>query len=171
MNPGRRITVARVTKPQGLKGEVRVSLFDGSVDVFSRLARMTVVKQGEPPRVVTLETVRTHGSTVIAKFVETTDRAAAESLVGCDLEVPEEDIPRLPSGEFYTYQLEGLTVVTETGEPLGTLEEVLDMPAHDVYVVRQGDREVMLPATDEIVKSIDLEKGLVIVHLLEGLLD
>jgi 16S rRNA processing protein RimM len=171
MGPGRSVTVGHVTKPQGLKGEVRVSLFDGSVDMFSRLRRMTAVKQGEPLRAVTLEAVRTHGRTVVARFIEATDRAAAESLVGCDLEVPEEDIPRLPSGEFYTYQLEGLEVVTESGEPLGTLEEVLGMPAHDVYVVREGDREVMLPATEEVIKEIDLEKGRVVVHLLEGLLD
>jgi len=143
LEPDRRVTVGRVTRPQGLKGEVRVSLFDGSVEVFRRLSRVTAVREDGPPR----------------------------ALVGCELEVPVEEIPSLAPGELYTYQLEGLEVIADTGERLGVLDEVLGLPAHDVYVVREGDREILLPATDEVIREIDLEKGHMIVHLLDGLLD
>ncbi len=171
MEPDRRVTVGRVTRPQGLKGEVRVSLFDCSVEVFRRLSRVTAVREDGPPRALTLEAVRTHGRAVIVKFAEAVDRSTAEGLVGCELEVPVEEIPSLAPGELYTYQLEGLEVIADTGERLGVLDEVLGLPAHDVYVVREGDREILLPATDEVIREIDLEKGHMIVHLLDGLLD
>ena len=171
MGSDRRVTVGQVTKPQGIKGEVRVSLFDGSVDVFRRLERVTAVREGDPARALTVDAVRTHGRTVIVKFAEAVDRSAAEGLVGYELEVPVEEMPPLSPGEFYTFQLEGLEVISDTGERLGILDEVLGLPAHDVYVVRDGDRELMLPATDEVIRDIDLEKGHMVVHLLEGLVD
>ncbi len=171
MGSDRTITVGRITRPQGLKGEVRVSLFDGSVDVFRALKRVTAVRSGSPPRDLTLEAVRVHGKSVMATFTEVSDRTSAESMVGFDLEIPEEELPALEPGEFYAYELEGLKVITDTGERLGVLEEVLGMPAHDVYIVRDGERELLLPATDEVIQEIDLEKGRMVVHLLDGLVD
>lgn len=165
------VTVGRVTKAQGMKGEVRVSLSEDSVDAFARHGALTAVREGVSPRRLSLESVRTHGRTVVAKFAEVSDRASAESLTGWDLQVPEEAMPSLAEGEFYIFQLEGLEVVTDAGECLGTLVEVLDLPAHDVYLVRRGDREVMLPATEEVVREVDLENGRMVVHLLDGLLD
>jgi len=170
MEGGRRVTVGRVTKPQGLAGEVRVSIYGGSAEVLGGLRHVTALGHGTS-RELTLESVRTQGSAVIARFAEVRDRTSAEALVGWDLEVPEAEIPALEPGAYYTYQLEGLEVVTEAGVSLGVIEEVLDLPAHDVYVVRAGDRQVMIPATDEVVREVDLEKGRMVIHLLDGLLD
>jgi 16S rRNA processing protein RimM len=170
MEGGRRVTVGRVTKPQGLTGEVRLTLYGGSVEVLEGLRHVTAVGNGTS-RALTLESVEGRGQAVIARFAEVRDRTAAEALVGWDLEVPEAEIPALEPGAYYTYQLEGLEVVTEAGERLGVLEEVLDLPAHDVYVVRAGDRQVLIPATEEVVREVDLEKGRMVIHLLEGLLD
>ena len=108
---------------------------------------------------------------MILRFAEVADRTAAENLVGWELQVPAGEIPELPAGEYYTFELEGLEVVTESGDRLGVLEEVLDLPAHDVYLVREGEREILLPATEEVVKEIDLDQRRMVVHLIEGLVE
>ncbi|MCK4546502.1 MAG: 16S rRNA processing protein RimM [Candidatus Eisenbacteria sp.] len=171
MARGRTVTLGEITKPQGLKGEVRVNLSGGSVDVLEHVGRVTAVKGNASSRVLELESVRIHGRTVIVRFTGVGDRSGAEDLVGYELQVPESEIPDLGPGQYYTYELEGLEVVTESGDRLGVLEEVLDLPAHDVYLVRDERREVLLPATEEVVKKIDLANGRMVVHLLEGLLE
>jgi 16S rRNA processing protein RimM len=171
MDHGRIVTLGEITKPQGMKGEVRVNLFGGSVDVLERLQKMSAVRQGAPPRALSLESVRTQGRVVVLKFAEVTDRTAAENLVGWELQIPAGEMPELPSGEYYTFELEGLEIITESGDRLGILEEVLDLPAHDVYVVREGEREILLPATEEVVKEVDLDRRRMVVHLIAGLED
>jgi 16S rRNA processing protein RimM len=171
MDHGRIVTLGEITKPQGLKGEVRVNLFGGSVDVLEQLRTVSLVREGAPNQSLSVESVRTQGRVVILKFAEVADRTAAEDLVGAELQVPATEIPELPSGEYYTFELEGLEVVTEAGDRLGVLEEVLDLPAHDVYLVREGDREILLPATEEVVKEVDLDRRRMVVHLIEGLVE
>ncbi|MCL5038109.1 MAG: ribosome maturation factor RimM [Chloroflexi bacterium] len=91
------------------------------------------------------------------------DRDAAEELRGASLEIPEGDVRQLPEGNFYIYQLIGLEVKSIQGEFLGVLEEVLQSPANDVYVVRDGKSEVLVPALRKIVKEVDLESGTMLV--------
>lgn len=171
MGRGRTVVLGRIVKPQGLAGEVRVNLLGGSAEVFERLHQVTLVREGNPVRSLSIESTRVHGRLLVAKFAGVATRSAAESLAGCEVGVPEEELPDLPEGGYYTFQLEGLEVLTESGERLGRLEEVLDFPAHDVYVVRDRGREVMIPATEEVVREIDLEGGRMVVRLLEGLVE
>ena len=92
------------------------------------------------------------------------------SLAGQWLVAPGEPVPDLPPGEYYHYQLVGLEVVTDQGEELGTLQEVLVTGSNDVYVVRSatGD-EILLPAISQVVKDVDLPAGRILVHLIDGL--
>lgn len=78
--------------------------------------------------------------------------------------------PELPPGEYYHYQLVGLQVLTDQGENLGQLQEVLVTGSNDVYVVKsESDGELLLPAISQVVKEIDLASGRILVHLLDGL--
>jgi len=83
--------------------------------------------------------------------------------------VPESEGIPLEEGEFYLYRLDNLAVITDTGEYLGRIVEILETKAHDVFVVKGDGGELLLPDTDEVVKSIDLDAGQMIVHLLSGL--
>jgi 16S rRNA processing protein RimM len=73
--------------------------------------------------------------------------------------------------EYFWHELIGLEVYLETGRCLGTLEEIVSTAANDIYVVREGREEVLIPAIHEVVKTIDLEKGTMIISEVEGLLD
>ncbi len=83
--------------------------------------------------------------------------------------VEEKDLPELEEGEYYSYQLIEMKVETIQGEYLGEIKEIIPTGSNDVYVVRDGTEEILIPAIKDVVKEIDLEKRLVKVELLDGL--
>ncbi len=87
----------------------------------------------------------------------------AELFRGRYLEVPEETARPLPAGRFYHHQLVGLTVETASGQRLGTIAEVLERPANDVWVSREGKFEHLIPATRDAVVDVNLEARRVVV--------
>jgi 16S rRNA processing protein RimM len=114
--------------------------------------------------------VRWQGGAIVLQIDELVDRTAAEKVRGASLVADREHLPEPDAGEWYLVDLVGCEVVTEDGRNLGKLEEVLHFPANDVYVVR-GDQEILLPATDEVIRSVDLKSKRMTIRLLPGLLD
>ena len=97
------------------------------------------------------------------------DRTAAEKLRGSYLKIPPEKLTPLPEGRYYHFQLMGLKVLTEEGEVLGRVEEVLDTGSNLVLTVGRGRDELLLPFIDDVILDVDLEAGAVTVRLMEGL--
>jgi len=95
---------------------------------------------------------------------------AAESLRGARISVAEEDLPPVQPGEFYYYQVIGCAVVTTDERDLGTIAEVFSNGANDVWVVRNGAAEILVPVIADVVKTIDLEARKVTVVAVPGLL-
>lgn len=95
---------------------------------------------------------------------------AAEALKGAVVSIDEADLPPLEPGEFYYFETIGCEVRTGDGEFLGLVEEIFGNGAHDVLVVRDGGKELMLPVIDSVVLSIDLENRLITVDPIPGLL-
>ena len=94
---------------------------------------------------------------------------SAEALKGKDVFVLRDQLPEAEAGSFYAGDLVGLKVVTARGQVLGVLEEIFDNGAHEVYVVRDKTREVMLPVVDGVVIEVDLDAGRMVVEPPEGL--
>ena len=95
-----------------------------------------------------------------------------EKYKGARLLVPREKAVKLQKDEYFVADLIGMQVVTEDGEPFGRLKNVLETGANDVYVVETAEgREVLLPAIKECVLQVDMEKGVITVHIMDGLLD
>lgn len=99
------------------------------------------------------------------------DRESAEAYRNSVLLALREDLPQPQDDEWYVQDLLGLPVVTEEGEALGILEEVLKMPANDVLVVRGNGREILLPMIDDVVREVDLEQRRIVARLLPGILE
>lgn len=114
---------------------------------------------------------RPHQRGLILRLDVVTSREQARDLAGTYLYVPESEAVPLPEGEYFVHQLIGLTVVTEAGETLGPLAEVLATGSNDVYVVKGPKGEVLLPAIKDVVKAVDLAAGTMTVALLPGLVD
>ena len=98
------------------------------------------------------------------------DSAAAERMRQRLLEVPEDELHPLGEGEFYHFQILGLEVLTTSGEVLGRVEQIISTGSNDVFVVRGPRGEVLIPALDDVVRSVDPAAGRIEVEAVEGLL-
>jgi 16S rRNA processing protein RimM len=95
---------------------------------------------------------------------------------GLWLYVPEAEAAELEEGQYWIHDIIGLQVVTEAGQAIGKITDVLATGANDVYVVRpaagiNGGRDVLLPAIEDVVARVDLPQGIMVIHLLDGLID
>jgi len=117
-----------------------------------------------------LEKVRPHKGILLIKLEGCEDRNMAEEMRDMIVQIPLEEAVPLEEGEYYYFQVIGMEVVTEEGEPLGQVTAILETRANDVYVVQGPKGEVLLPASEEVVLDIDVEEGRLVVHLLPGLI-
>ncbi|MBN1890665.1 MAG: 16S rRNA processing protein RimM [Thermoflexales bacterium] len=161
------LTVARVGRAWGLRGEFKLQALAERPDELLRLGTLYLGESQTPCQV---ERFHWHRAELLLKLVGCDDRSQAETLHGQLLRIRLEDAPPLGPNEYYCHQLLGLKVVTLEGEELGTLDAIWETGANDVYVVRGARGEILLPACSEVIRQIDLEHGLVLVHLLPGLL-
>jgi len=99
------------------------------------------------------------------------DAEAAATLRGGAVMVAAADLPPLGDGEFYYFQLAGAEVMLTDGRRLGTIEDIMSNGAHDVWVVRDGEREVLVPVVSDVVKAMDLAARRVTIEAVPGLLD
>jgi 16S rRNA processing protein RimM len=162
--------VGRVVKTQGIQGQVRVSSSGEGASSFSKGEVVYLENRQGVKRPFTVYSSRTHGLLTILSFREVQRVEEAEELVGYSVYVAKESLKALPPNEFYWYQLRGLQVKTESGTFLGTLEEIMPTGSNDVFVVRKDGKEILLPATDEVVVRVDLQEKIMVIHPLEGLL-
>ena len=167
------IAVGHIIGVHGLRGEVKVELY---TDFPQRFAPGVVVLVGEELAEETIEQVREHKTHLLVKFAGIDGRSAAEGMRNLWLFVDEADAAQLEEGAYWIHDIIGLDVFTEQGELVGRITDVLETGSNDVYVVAAaGDfnrgRDVLLPALDDVVLIVDLERGRMIVHLPDGLLD
>lgn len=165
------LSIGLIVAPHGCRGEVKVNPETDWPERYTAARRLFLEEKGTVPRAVAVERVRYHKNQMIIKLAGIEDRGAAEKLRGRRLFIPREEAVELPEGHYFLHQIKGLVVETTEGLVLGTIKEVLCLPANDVYVLESHQKEeILLPATREVVKKIDVEAGKMIVHLLPGLL-
>jgi len=165
------VPLGRVVSVHGLKGMLRVGLsgHPGDLDPETFTALGEILVGGKRFVVTKASRGRKH---VLLGLEGVETREQAEALVGREVQGEAGRFPALPSGEFYWFQVLGLPVVhAGNGAVLGHLAEIWPTGAHDVYVVRQGNREVLLPAVEEVIQEIDLQAGCLKVWPPEGLLE
>jgi 16S rRNA processing protein RimM len=118
-----------------------------------------------------LERVRWQGRTPILKFRDIDSREDAHRLAHAVVQIARAVIPPLPPGKFYLFEIIGLEVITDGGRPVGRIRDVLLLPANDVYVIDAPEGEILIPATREIVRDVDISRKKVVIHPLPGLLE
>lgn len=164
MGPDRRyLVIARIVSPQGNRGEVKAEVV---TDFPERFASTSAVYLGEEHGRYEVEGYRVLDRIVVLKLRGVENIDLAEQLRGMLVEVPEEESVDLPSGHYFWHQIIGLRVVTLEGEELGTVDDILETGSNDVYVVHAGREELLIPAIKDVVRSIDLEGGVMTVQLL-----
>jgi 16S rRNA processing protein RimM len=158
-----------VLRPHGLKGEVKVSLACDGLDRLVECKKLELVKPGCPPMAVSVVKSFQHSDgDVVVQLKEVVGRDASEKIRGAVLAVRQSEASPLPKGQYRRHEVLGLAVETPDGRSLGTLEDLQEMPAHWVLVVRDAQgRERMLPAHPSLVKSVDLKSRRIVVDALD----
>jgi 16S rRNA processing protein RimM len=163
--------VGLIVKAFGIRGEMVVKPMTGDLQRFETLRSVLVGPTGETAIPYTVTGVQLGGSGIRITLAEVPDRTAAEQFRGKFLFVPGKDRISPPEGAFFVDDVVGLTVVSDEGRVIGSVKEVLRMPAHDVYVVSAGLQEIMIPAVREFILSIDIAARTMRVHLIEGMVE
>lgn len=161
------LVVGKIVAMFGTRGEVRVLPQTDFPERFSPGARLFLERREEP---IEVEHVRWQKGQAVLKLRGIDDRTMAEALRGRYVRVPGSELASLGEQEYYEFQIVGLQAVTEEGRDLGRVAEVLRTGANDVYVVQGPAGEVLLPATREVIRQVDVPGGRLVVHPLPGLL-
>ena len=157
------IEAGRIVNTHGVQGEVKIEVWLDSPQFLKSFKRLTL-DSGEERKVLG---AKTHKDFVIARLEGVDDVNAAMRLKGKTVSVRREDA-RLPKGAFFLQDILGARVAEEDGHEIGTLVDILETPASNVYVVR-GEKEHLIPAVPEFVRETDVENGVITVRLIEGM--
>ncbi len=158
------IVVGKIVAPHGVRGDVRVIPLTDFPERFDGLKRVFLDDGNE----LAIENVKNHNQLLILKFVGLNSRNDIESLRGRLLKIPKTEAVRLPSGEFYVFDIIGLKVFDDAGSYLGVVSDVLKTGSNDVYVVDQEDkRQLLIPALKKVITKIDIPTGQMSVKLQE----
>jgi 16S rRNA processing protein RimM len=153
-----------------VRGELKVLPEEGSSGAWREVPEVFLGAERTKASCFRVKGVRGGGRFAILALDGVDSLESAEALKGQNVFVPRDQLPEMEPGSFYTGELEGLTVVDTDGCVLGVLEEIFDNGAHEVYVVRDGSQEIMLPVVDGVVVEMDLDAGRMVVKPPEGLL-
>lgn len=161
------LAVGRFGKPHGVRGEISMQVV---TDFPERFTPGTVVFVGPQHQALRLQSVRGHKNRLIIGFEDFSDRDSVGALRGQWVFVKADDRPELPEGEYYHHELLGLELHSLDGEVLGPIKEIIQTGAIDVFVLCGEDgKELLIPASDEVIQEIDLEAGVIHVQLIPGL--
>ena len=158
-----RIVIGRVGAAHGIRGELRIIPL---TDFPERFAALREVMVGD--ELLHIESVKPQGKNFLMRFREYAVREDAQKLTGRLLTVARAEAAPLDEGEYYVFDIVGLTVYDEEDNELGTVENVLRTGSNDVYAVRSEDgREILIPALRKAVRTIDVPNGRMTVRLSE----
>lgn len=165
------ISVARIARPQGLRGEVIADLLTDFPERFARLARVYVKRADGRLLLLDLENSRPHKGRVALKFAGCDSVSGAEELRDARVMVPRDQLVKLPEDTYYDFDLIGCEAISVEGQYLGRVEQVRNYGAAPLLVVRDGARELLIPLVLSICVEISIERKRIVVNPPEGLLD
>lgn len=162
------LAIGFLRRPHGVMGEI---IMDLHTDFPDRIKPGRKVYIGEKHDAFTIGSVRAHGNGLLIKLLGFDSPETAGRFRNQWMYVKSSEVPPLPEGRYYKHELIGLTVMTDAGEKLGELDEVLETGANDVYiVVKEDGKEILLPAIPDVVLDVDMTDKVIKVHIIDGLL-
>jgi 16S rRNA processing protein RimM len=165
--------VGKIVNTHGIKGEVRViSKTDFAEERYKKGNKLFIfMNEHAEPVEVTVKTHRVHKSFDLLTFDEYDNINQVEKFKGAMIKIPENQLSELDEGEYYFHEIIGCKVITENGEEIGIVKEILTPGANDVWVVkRKKGQDVLIPYIEDVVKNVDVEEKIITIHLMEGLL-
>ncbi|MCU0239859.1 MAG: ribosome maturation factor RimM [Pyrinomonadaceae bacterium] len=165
------VTIAKIVRTRGLRGEVVADLLTDFPERFSALGKVFIKPQTGENFNATLEKFWFQKGRVILKFKEFQTIEKAENLRNCEVCVSEEEIVELDSDEFYDWELENCEIITIEGEKIGYVKELMRTGGTENLVVQGKDKDYLIPFAETICTEVDIENKVIKVDLPSGLLE
>ena len=165
------VTIGRVAKPWGVRGEVKVEPLTDFPDRFRNLRSVYLTAASGETVEYVVKSVSYRGGIPYLLFEGRDSPEKAQELTGLLVQIREEETIPLPEGSYYWYELLGMEVVSESGDILGTITDIFETGSNDVYVVKQGGKESFIPATRELIRQVDRKARRMVIRVVEGLLE
>ena len=168
---GSYITIGAIIGAVGLQGEVRCFPMTDFPERFSRLCEVRIETKDGRNYPLRIRQVRLASSFIFILFEGIVSVEEAALLKGSLIQIPEEERVVLPADHYYQYEIIGLDVYLEDRTMLGKIESIIETGGNDVYLVKQGDREILIPALKQVVRAVNLLKREMTISPMQGLLD
>jgi len=164
-----KVKIGQITAPFGIKGEVRVFSY---MDEITRFSHIEKIYLGETLNMYyQVEKVRYDRGFALIKFVEVPDRNTSETLRSLNLYIPRDEYD-LDDDSYLIEDLLGCKVISEEGEYLGDLIDIIQNSSQDVYEIKKEDKKSFLvPAVKEFIKDVNLDEKVIVLHVIEGLIN
>ena len=164
------IVVGQLGSPHGLRGQLRMRAHQPGAPSLEPGLEVLLARENTW-LAATIAAIAAHGRSMLITFVGIDDRTAAQRLTGMRVLVREADLPKPDEGEFYPHELHGFAMTTTDGRALGTIAETFSTGLNDVWIVRDGPREHLIPIIADVVREIDHDGRRVVIEPMPGLLD
>ena len=164
------LEIGRIVNTFGIKGGLKINPFTDDINRFDELKSIFVVNNKEliPYEI---ETVRYHKNMVILKLKGINSMKEAEKLKGLYIKIDRKYAKKLPKGTYFIADLIGLEVYDENSNLLGSIDDIYNTGANDIYLVKNNlGKQILLPGIPQVIKKVDLENKKIVVHLLNGLI-
>ena len=170
VSSGSLLLVGKVILPHGKRGLLRIRSYARSEASFLDAGTVFLRPVSGEIREFGVISVNAHKNTFLMRLKGLASRSEAEGYKGAEILISKETLVS-EEDECFWYELLGIKVYLDTGDYLGRISHIISAGSNDIYVVREGDKEIFIPATHEVVKEIDLDNEKMIISAMEGLLD
>ena len=161
--------IGQIVGVHGIKGNCKIRSYAESLSVFQSDSVVIVATSDGRQKPYEINWVKPHAKAALISFKGVDTRDQAEALIGCELFIEKSRLPDPEEGSYYWFDLIGLDVFDDDQKYLGRLESIIQTGSNDVYVVKEDDTEILIPALESVVQKIDLKNRRMRVNLPEGL--
>lgn len=165
------IEIGKIVRSQGLKGRIRVLSYMQFPDALEGVTDLLVGQASTDGKHYRIDGFQRTAGLLVLKLRGVDSRDDADRLKGHHVWADAEKMKPLEKDEYYWSDIIGLEAVDEKDEPLGRIASIFPTGSNDVYVCKNDDREILLPAVESVIKKIDLERGIIVVSLPEGMVE
>ena len=162
------ISIGKITNTHGIKGELKVYPLTDDIKRFDILERAFI---GEEKIPVSVESVKYHKNLAILKFKEYNNINEVVDFKDYYIYVDKDGRVELPEGHFFIYEILDSQVFDLEENLIGYLRDVIQGPANDIYLIKDGEKEYLIPAVGEFIKKIDLEQKRIYIQPIEGMIE
>ncbi|MCC7203209.1 MAG: 16S rRNA processing protein RimM [Nitrospirae bacterium] len=165
------VAVAFIARIHGLRGDVKVVQLSDDPDRIYSLNKVYIVSKNGETKESCIKNIKAIKGGFVVSLSTVLSASDAQHIVGSYISVPQDEVPEPGKDRWYHYEIIGIEVFTTGGVRLGKVEEIITTGSNDVYIVRNNDREYLIPAIRDVIKDVDTKKRRMVIAVMDGLIE